>query len=61
VEHHCTSSIGVVLFIDQEYSAEDIIKQADAAMYQAKNGGRNQVRFFDPNALMETEKAMRSD
>jgi diguanylate cyclase (GGDEF)-like protein/PAS domain S-box-containing protein len=61
VEHHCTSSIGVVLFIDHEYSEEDIIKQADAAMYQAKNGGRNQIRFFDSNATMETEKAMRSE
>ncbi|MGB8409755.1 MAG: diguanylate cyclase, partial [Gallionella sp.] len=35
VEHLCTSSIGVVLFIDHENTAEDIIKQADAAMYHA--------------------------
>jgi diguanylate cyclase (GGDEF)-like protein/PAS domain S-box-containing protein len=47
VEHHCTSSIGVVLFSNYEASQEDIIKRADMAMYQAKDGGRNIIRFFD--------------
>jgi len=47
VEHHCTSSIGMVLFIDHESSQKDILKCADIAMYQAKNGGRNTIRFFD--------------
>ncbi|MBI5625788.1 MAG: PAS domain S-box protein [Nitrosomonadales bacterium] len=48
VEHHCTSSIGVVLFINHEDSPEDIIKWADMAMYQAKDDGRNLIRFHDP-------------
>lgn len=47
VEHHCTSSIGAVLFINHEASREDIIKLADMAMYQAKEDGRNLVRFYD--------------
>jgi diguanylate cyclase (GGDEF)-like protein/PAS domain S-box-containing protein len=46
VEHHCTSSIGVVLFIDHENSADDVLKWADMAMYQAKDGGRNRVSFY---------------
>jgi diguanylate cyclase (GGDEF)-like protein/PAS domain S-box-containing protein len=46
VEHHCTSSIGVVMFINHEISPEDILKWADMAMYQAKEGGRNQVCFY---------------
>ncbi|MDO8292725.1 MAG: PAS domain S-box protein, partial [Gallionella sp.] len=50
VEHHCTSSIGVVLFINHEASAEDILKWADMAMYQAKADGRNLTRFFDPES-----------
>jgi diguanylate cyclase (GGDEF)-like protein/PAS domain S-box-containing protein len=49
IRHNCTSSIGVVVFSDNEYSAEDIIKHADMAMYRAKNQGRNRVRFFDPD------------
>ena len=48
VEHHCTSSIGVVLFINHEASQEDILKWADMAMYQAKERGRNLVHFFEP-------------
>jgi len=47
VEYHCTSSIGVVLFINHEAGTEDIIKWADMAMYQAKEGGGNLIRFFD--------------
>jgi len=46
VGHHCTSSIGVVLFIGDEASQDDIMKWADEAMYQAKDAGRNQVRFY---------------
>lgn len=49
VEHHCTSSIGVMLFIDHEASAGDILKWADIAMYQAKTAGRNQICFYDSN------------
>jgi len=48
IVHHCTSSIGVVLFINHEAALDDIIKLADRAMYHAKEGGRNTIRFFDP-------------
>lgn len=47
IEHHCTSSIGVVLFINHDRSADEIMKCADKAMYQSKEAGRNQVRFYD--------------
>ncbi len=47
VRHHCTSSIGVVLFINHESYPGDIIKWADIAMYQAKDAGRNSIRFYD--------------
>jgi diguanylate cyclase (GGDEF)-like protein/PAS domain S-box-containing protein len=45
VEHFCTGSIGVALFNGNENSQEDIMKWADIAMYQAKDAGRNQIRF----------------
>lgn len=47
IEHHCTVSIGVVLFGNHEASPDDILKWADTAMYQAKEAGRNTVQFHD--------------
>ena len=46
--YHCTSSIGITLFRDNSLSADELMKRADTAMYQAKAGGRNALRFFDP-------------
>jgi diguanylate cyclase (GGDEF)-like protein/PAS domain S-box-containing protein len=45
ISHHCSASIGVAVFINHESSQDDIIKRADAAMYQAKSLGRNQIVF----------------
>jgi diguanylate cyclase (GGDEF)-like protein len=50
VEHHCTVSIGVAMFINHEYIQEDILKWADTAMYQAKENGRNQILFYQATA-----------
>lgn len=47
-EHVSTTSIGVTLFAARDGSTEDLLKRADLAMYQAKAGGRNTLRFFDP-------------
>ncbi len=49
VEHQSTASIGVALFLDHEASAEEILTLADKAMYQAKESGRNAIRFYDSN------------
>lgn len=46
-EYHCTLSIGIGLF-DNKKTVEDLFKHADLALYQAKNAGRNTLRFFDP-------------
>lgn len=47
VEHHCTASIGVSLFVDHEAKPEDILRWADMAMYQAKEAGRNAICFHE--------------
>lgn len=47
VEHRCTSSIGIVLFFNHEAGQDNLIKWADIAMYQAKAGGRNLIRFYE--------------
>ena len=54
IEHHCTASLGVALFLGTGVSREDCIKRADIAMYRAKNSGRNTVCFF--NSLMQVEQ-----
>lgn len=46
-ENISTPSIGVTLFSDASISAKDIIKQADTAMYEAKNKGKNAIEFFN--------------
>jgi len=45
-DHCCTSSIGIALFHTYEMSQDEIFMRADAAMYQAKAEGKNQIRFF---------------
>ncbi len=46
--HQATPSIGITLFTGAELSAEERLKQAEVALYQAKDDGRNMIRFFDP-------------
>ena len=45
IQHRCTASIGVALFLGAEASHEEIFRRADAAMYVAKNAGRNRIHF----------------
>jgi diguanylate cyclase (GGDEF)-like protein/PAS domain S-box-containing protein len=47
VEHRCSASIGVVLFVNDQVSQNDMINRADAAMYRAKRGGRNSIQFHE--------------
>ncbi len=60
-----TASTGVTLFTDHLTGMEELLKQADLAMYQAKEAGRNCVRFFEPqmqaavSARAELEVALR--
>ncbi len=45
--YSCTSSIGITLFQGKNQNANELLKQADIAMYQAKKTGRNTLSFFD--------------
>jgi diguanylate cyclase (GGDEF)-like protein/PAS domain S-box-containing protein len=57
--HHSTVSIGATLFHNHDEAEEELLKQADIAMYQAKKSGRNALRFFDPR--MQEAIAARAD
>ncbi|MGA7921671.1 MAG: EAL domain-containing protein [Candidatus Acidiferrales bacterium] len=45
---HITTSIGVSVYPDDGMDAETLIKNADTAMYQAKDNGRQSYQFFKP-------------
>jgi diguanylate cyclase (GGDEF)-like protein/PAS domain S-box-containing protein len=47
-EYNSTTSIGAALFNDNNHTVDELMKQADIAMYQAKKSGRNSLHFFDP-------------
>jgi diguanylate cyclase (GGDEF)-like protein/PAS domain S-box-containing protein len=62
-ELRSTPSIGVVMFGAGLHTVNDLLRQADMAMYEAKAAGRNTFRFFDPRmqealdevAMLETD------
>lgn len=53
LEHHCTASIGLALFLGQDLTPDEIIKKADMAMYRAKESGRNAVYLDRDLPLVE--------
>jgi len=62
-QHRITPSIGVALFDGQSSPANELLKRADLAMYQAKASGRNTMCFFDPDmqAEINARAALESD
>ena len=46
IQYRCSASIGAVMFADHAASQDDVMKWADAAMYRAKDAGRNTIRFY---------------
>ncbi|WP_434111943.1 bifunctional diguanylate cyclase/phosphodiesterase [Paraburkholderia caffeinilytica] len=49
IEYRSTASIGATVFMGQQASIDELLKQADLAMYKSKERGRNAVCFFDPD------------
>ncbi len=61
-DYHCTLSIGVGL-LQAHDTVEELFKHADLALYQAKNAGRNALRFFDPamQAALDLRSALETE
>jgi len=53
---HISASIGISLYPQDGKDAETLMKHADAAMYKAKESGRNTFHFYEQGI---TERAMR--
>jgi len=58
-EMHITPSIGISLFPKSGLENDDILKQADTAMYKAKAAGRNEIRFFLPKMQEAADERLR--
>lgn len=46
-EHYCTPSIGIYMCAAENINVDEVLKRADAAMYQIKQSGRNNIKFYD--------------
>ena len=53
-EVHVTASVGACVYPDFAADAKHLLKRADAAMYAAKEDGRNQCQIFTEDMLKET-------
>ena len=62
-ETHSTPSIGITLFSNGRDSADELMRRADLAMYQAKASGRNRMQFFDTDmqAVITARTILESD
>jgi EAL domain-containing protein (putative c-di-GMP-specific phosphodiesterase class I) len=58
-----TASVGIVLFVGLQETADSLLKHADTALRQAKSVGHNTIRFFDPQmqAKLETRLSLLTD
>ncbi len=54
--YHSSASLGVLLFNGEDKSASELLKRADVAMYEAKELGRNCVRFYSVKRQAEINK-----
>jgi diguanylate cyclase (GGDEF)-like protein/PAS domain S-box-containing protein len=61
--HHCTASIGIVLFDDAGDDIGELLKRSDMAMYAAKAAGRNTLRLFNPGmqSALSTRTLLEND
>ncbi len=62
IENHdlqITTSIGIAIFPSGNETTDDIVRQADTAMYKAKEAGRNAIRFFLPSMQTAVEQRLK--
>ena len=58
IDYVSSASIGIALFDGTQNSCENILKQADLAMYRAKSEGRDTLRFFDQSMQVAADERL---
>ena len=53
--YHVTTSIGVAMYPEDGTDVQELLKNADAAMYQAKANGKNRYAFYEPEMNRRAE------
>ena len=56
MDHLVSASIGIVMFPDDGDSVETLLKNADSAMYRAKEAGRSRFEFFSQQLNAESRR-----
>lgn len=61
--YQTTVSMGVSLFLGEQFSVDELLSRADLAMHEAKRSGRNALCFYDPTLqeLVNTRAAISAD
>lgn len=52
---HCSASIGIALYPDDDTDAQSLIQKADQAMYEVKSSGRNGCQFYTKDMQIKSE------
>ncbi|MBP3981434.1 EAL domain-containing protein [Acidovorax sp. JG5] len=53
-----TGSIGITLFPKRSEEVEDLLREADTAMYRAKDLGRNRIRFYEADMQADVQERL---
>lgn len=59
VNHHdfrLSASLGIAMFVDEQYSIEDLMRYADSAMYYSKERKKGTFSFYNPGLQEKIEK-----
>lgn len=56
-QHRCTISLGISLYPNDAYGATELLKNADLALYRAKDLGRDRFQFFIPEMRASFERS----
>ncbi|MCH8180652.1 MAG: EAL domain-containing protein [Proteobacteria bacterium] len=56
--YNSSGSVGIAVFPRSDQRVDDLLREADTAMYRAKAGGRNRIAFFEPAMQTEIEERL---